>query len=152
MYRPQFAFPKASNCQEQRCIYCFDSSNTPSMAGTLAAGITTSRIPLPLDRDADYLVRAIQISPSLLQFGLEDPGYHPLVHPTSSGLPPVVASALWSQCDGGPLVTLESDNWGIYCRRGAVLIAYFSNPTTGALAFPTINIHGIKRFTGAKCQ
>lgn len=153
MYRPQFAFPESSGpCQEQRCTYSYDRTNTPALAGTLAAGATTPRIPFLLDRDADYLWRAIQVSPTVLLVGIEDPGGHPIVHANPSSNPPVELNALWAQCDGGPFVTLDSDNWGIYCGPGAVLIGYVSNPTAGALVLPIITFHGIKRFRGNKCR
>src|SRR5271157_4549305 len=55
MYRPQFPYPPTPpSCQDQRCTYSFDGSNTPLLSGTLAAGGQTGRIPLLLDRDADF--------------------------------------------------------------------------------------------------
>ena len=153
MYRPQFPYPPTpANCQDQRCTYSFDGSNTPLLSGTLAAGGQTGRIPLLLDRDADFLIRGIQVSATTLAVGIEDAAGHQIVFPTSLGLPPTLVSALWAQCDGGPYVALDSDNWGIYCRAGAALKAYVQNPTTGTVAFPVITLHGIKRFKGARCK
>lgn len=153
MYRQQFAFPKTPHgCQDQRCMFSYDGSNVALLSGTLAAGAATGRIPLLIDRDADFLLRAIQISPTVLSVGIEDPGGHPLVNPSSPGQYPLEPNALWAQCDGGPIVTLDSDNWGIFCRKASALIAYLSNPTAAPVAFPIITLHGIKRFSGAQCR
>ncbi len=153
MYRPQFPFPQApAGCEEQRCLYSFDGSNTPMLSGNLGGNLTLNKIPLQLDRDAPFLLRAIQVSATSLLVGLEDPGGHTLVYPTSLGLPPLEPNALWAQCDGGPITVLESDNWGIFCRAGSVLLAYVQNTTAGSLTLPIITLHGVKRFSGAKCQ
>ena len=80
-YRPQFAFKSPSDCEEQRCVYSFDSTNTPVLAGVIAAGDSISRIPLPLDKDADFYLRGICTSdlvPAGLEIRIEDPRGHPL--------------------------------------------------------------------------
>ena len=153
MYRPQFAFPKPpAGCEDQRCLYSFDGSNTPMLSGSLGGNLTLNKIPLLLDRDAPFLLRAIQVSATALLVGIEDPGGHTLVYPTSLGLPPTISNPLWAQCDGGINVPLESDDWGIYCRAGSALIAYVQNGTGGSLTLPIITLHGVKRFTGVKCR
>ena len=87
MYRPQFAFQSPANCEEQRCVYSFDSTNTPWLTTRLAAGAVISRIPLLLDKDADFFLRGFNTMPlpnavglfgDGLEYRLEDPKGHPL--------------------------------------------------------------------------
>ena len=63
MYRPQFAFKSPIGCEEQRCVYSFDFTNTPVLTTTLAAGANIDRIPLRLDKDADFYLRGINTMP-----------------------------------------------------------------------------------------
>jgi len=153
MYRPQFPYPPApAGCQDLRCSYSFDSSNTPYFVGTIAAGVLIQQVPLPLDKDADFFLRGIQIQATTLLIGILDAGGHPILLPSAAGLPPTLSVPLWAQCDGGPIVPLESDPWGIYCRAGSRLLANVQNSGALAVAGPVITLHGVKRFKGVKCQ
>jgi hypothetical protein len=63
VYRPQFAFPPAPDGYTwQPCVYQFDENNVPALGNlSLAAGQVTGHIPLPLDRDACFVLHAIKI-------------------------------------------------------------------------------------------
>lgn len=153
MYRPEFAYPPTpSGCADQPCVYSFDASNVPNFSGTIAAGSLITKIPLLLDQDADFYCRAVQLAPTALLVGLEDPGGHPIIFPTLTGLPPTLAVPLWGQCDGGPITALDSDTWGIFCRAGSRFLAYLQNATNGGIAGPVITLHGIKRYKGGACH
>ncbi len=153
MYRPQFPYPKSpAQCEDERCHYSFDSTNTPRFAGLIPGNTTYTKVPLVLDQDADFLIRGIQISPTTLLIGIEDTWRHPIIFPTATGLPPVLQAPLWGQTDGAGIVTMESDNWGIYCPAAGCLLAYVQNTLAGSVAGPVITIHGVKRFKGAQCK
>lgn len=150
-YRPQFAYPAPPNsCRDQNCMYSFDGSNTPSFISVAANDPGTNKIPLILDQDADFLIRAIRITPSSLRVVLEDCFLHILVNqdPANECLNP----QFWSQSDGAGLVALESDNWGIWCPAGGVLIAYVQNPTNAPITGLVINVQGVKRYNGVRCN
>lgn len=160
MYRPQFAYPTPEGCEDQRCHYSFDGSNTPSLVGNLGAGLSTPKIPLLLDSDADFFLRAIQLQPGLgLQIRLEDGDGNPL---SDSGNIAVAAGiqkqnyvdpALYGEPDGAGIVALESDEQGVYFRRAGGLSLYVTNPTAApiSLANIVVNLHGVKRYSGEKC-
>lgn len=153
MYRPQFPYPPTPvGCQDQRVSYSFDGSNVAYFSGTVAAGALLQQVPLPLDKDADFYLRAIQIQATTLLIGLQDAGGHPLLLPSAPGLPPTLSVPLWAQCDGGPIVPLESDNWGVFCRAGSRLLAYVQNTGIAAVNGPVITLHGVKRFVGELCR
>lgn len=160
MYRPQNVFPVAVDpCEDFRCTYSFDYSNVPMLAaGVPTTFSNTTRIPLNLDRDADFFIRGIQVSPTLLEIGLTDPWNNPLVDPgqgmgfDNDGLPPYMRSYVWAQTCGAGLVILDGDNWGIYCRAGSVLGLYVNNDTGAAQDSPVITIHGIKRYRKGACR
>lgn len=153
MYRPQFVYPPTpKGCLDQRCSYSFDQSNTPYFNGTIAAGALIQKIPLQLDQDAAFFIRAIEVQATGLLVGLEDTHVNPLLQPTAQGQPPTLLPALWCEPDGAGIVALETDNWGIFCPAGGVLNAYISNPTAGPIAGPVILLHGIKRYTGEQCK
>lgn len=150
-YRPQFAYAAPPNsCRDQNCMYSFDGSNTPSFISVAANDPGTNKVPLILDQDADYLIRAIRITPSALRVVLEDCFLHILVSqdPTNECLNP----QFWSQSDGAGLIALESDNWGIWCPAGGVLIAYVQNPTNAPITGLVINVQGVKRYNGVRCN
>lgn len=160
MYRPQFAYRTPKDTEDHRCHYSFDGSNTAFLVGNLGAGLSTGRIPLLMDSDADFFLRAIQLQPSLgLQIRLEDCYGNPL---SDSGNNPVVAGtqrdnyvnpALYGEPDGAGIVALESDEQGVYCPRNGALNLYVTNPTAApiSLANIVVNLHGVKRYSGEKC-
>jgi len=153
MYRPQFAYPLTpAQCEDERCHYSFDGTNVPRFQGNIPGLTTYTKVPLVLDQDADFFIRGIQISPTTLLIGIQDPSGHPIVFPTATGLPPVLQVPLWAQSDGAGLVTLDSDNWGIFCPASGCLLAYVQNTLAGSVAGPVITLHGVKRFKGAGCK
>lgn len=160
MYRPQFAYSTPEGCEDQRCHYSFDGSNTPTLRGNLAAGTFLFGIPLPMDNDADFYLRGFQLEPSGLMLRLEDPHDNPLSD--SGNLVPAAGTqfdnyehpALYGEPDGAGIVTLESDEWGVFCPRGGRFLLHVFNPTAAPIALATIivNLHGVKRYSGEKCR
>ena len=152
MYRPQFPYPPPpKGCEDIDCRYAFDQTNVAALAGTIAANSFFQYIPLQLDQDADFFLRGIRIAATSLLLGLFDPGGHPLLLPSTAGAPPVIENDLWFEFDGGPLITLESDNWGIYCPAGSAFALNMQNTTGSGQSGPIITLHGIKRFGRAAC-
>ena len=150
MYRPQFAYsPSPAKCKDQSCMYSFDGTNTPYFLSVAANDPGTNQVPLMLDQDADFIIRAIRISPTSLGIVLEDCFLHVIVdqNPQNQCLNP----QFWSETDGAGLVALENDNWGIWCPAGGILIAYVQNPTNAPVTGLAINLDGVKRFSGARC-
>ena len=73
MFRAQHVYPTAPGEQEYR--YSFTPYNVPSFVGTLLAGARKENIPLPLDADAPFILRAMQAheSPYGLAMRFRDP-------------------------------------------------------------------------------
>ena len=161
MYRPQFAFKSPVNCEEQRCPYSFDRTNTPWFTTTLAAGNNIPRIPLVLDKDADFYLRGIAtpnfgIAANLpgLEFRLEDQNGHPLSD--SENLVEEINyqyAGLYSATDGAGIVVQDCDDWGVFCAQGSRLFLYLYNNSANPIALATLifNLHGVKRYTGERC-
>lgn len=156
MYRPQFVYPPAGKgCTDRKCTYSFDYTNTPALA-VPNNNVVNVKIPLILDQDADFFLRAIQVqvqndsNPNNFQLGLLDCFGNQLLDPLLPGNPPTLYPYLWCQSSTGGIVTLDSDDWGIYCPAGGALSAYVQN-TGGATADVFINLHGVKRYRGAQC-
>ena len=154
MYRPQFLFPLPPNpCQDQSCMYSFDSSNLPVFQGSLAAGAQTGRIPLKLDKDADFFLRAIDTM-GAVAFRLEDTDGNPLsdcdnvINSTNFELQPE-----YSATAGAGFAALESGAGGIYGPGGGNYVVYLFNPTVGPINLTTcvINLIGVKRYPGEVC-
>ncbi len=156
MYRPQFAFRKpVGSCEEHRCHFSYDASNTPALV-SVAAGANLTKIPLRMDQDAPFYLRAIQATPSGLQIRLEDCFDNPLLGK------PVVADALtgdvvvnpsfWCETDGGVVVPLESDDWGVFCPAGGVLLLYVVNPTAAPITTFVLTLHGVKWYQEGSCS
>lgn len=166
MYRPQFAFKSPAGCEEQRCVYSFDLTNTPVLATTLAAGATISRIPLVLDKDADFYLRGVNTMPIPsgpvvilsgvgLEIRLEDPMGHAL-----SDRENLLQEAdyqypeLYSEMNGAGIVPLDNcDDYGVYCQAASRLYLHLFNNGTASinLALFILNLHGIKRYSGERC-
>lgn len=168
MYRPQFAYSTPKGTEDHRCHYSFDASNLPVLTGLLAAGASTGRIPLLLDSDADFFLRAIQIQDRVLpllllssglRIRIEDCYGNPLSD--SENLPAAVGTqrdnyespALYGETDGAGIAALETDEQGVYCPSGGRLTLYVFNPTAAPVALSAIvlNLHGVKRYSGEKC-
>ncbi len=155
MYRPQFSFP-LPKCDSQRFHYAYDQSNLPTLTSTLAPGAHTGRIPLQMDRDAAFLIRAIQqFASAYVQVRLES-AYVNALSDSGNALEQsnYVYPALYSECDGAGLVAIDSDDWGIYCPRGGVLNLYLNNPTAGTVNLSGIKLtlHGIKLYEDKPCR
>lgn len=154
MYRPQFAYPlPPAPCEDQTCMYSFDATNLPVFTGTLAAGAQTGRVPLKLDKDADFYLRAIR-SQGLVSFRLEDTGANPLSdsenanNPTNFELP-----NQYSRTMGAGLVALESGADGIFGPAGGNFVVLLYNATAATITLSTcaLNLVGVKRYRGERC-
>jgi len=154
MYRPQFVYlGSPANTRDFRCTYSFDFSNVAAFASAIPANNAYSNpIRLPLDQDADFFLRAIQIQETALFIGLLDPFNNQLIDPLVPGNPPTLLPDLWAVVQNSELVVLESDNWGIYCPAGSQFTVYVQNPTAAPIAAPIISLHGIKRYCGEVCK
>ena len=157
MYRPQFPYKSPAECEDQRCVYSFDKTNTPFLTGTLAAGANISRIPLLLDKDADFYLRGfgtVNYDSLGIEFRLEDPKGHPLsdIENANEQINYEFAG-LYSCTDGAGIVALDSDDWGVYCQQGSRLYLFIFND--GANPFDLtgliFNLHGVKRYSGDRC-
>lgn len=157
MYRPQYVYNVAeAPCVEQTCLYSFDGTNTPALVGTLGAGLSLSRIPLLVDTDAPFFLRALRIPDAGgLQVRLEDAKDNPL---SDSGNANAVTNyefpALYSETDGAGLVPLDSDEWGVYLPAGGAHLLYVYNPTPAPvdLAVVFVTLAGVKRYLGGVCS
>jgi hypothetical protein len=153
MYRPQFPYITPANCTDQRCVYSYDKTNTPVLNTTLPAGQSIHRVPLPIDKDADFYLRGV-VTPDIglgLQFRLDDPLGHALSD-TDNVLNPLNFEfpALYSATDGAGIEALDSDDWGIFCQQGSRLALFLNNNSAVAIDLSTfvLNLHGIKRYSG----
>ena len=134
-------------------MYSFDATNLPVFGGTLAAGAQTGRIPLRLDKDADFYLRAIK-SQGLVSFRLEDTDGNPLSdcdnanNPTNYELPNE-----YSRTVGAGLVALESGAGGIFGPAGGNYVVYLYNATAATIELSTcaLNLAGVKRYPGERC-
>lgn len=160
VYRPQFVFPdSAADCQDVRTHFSFDYSNVPLFASDIPSSWNSNtRIPLVIDKDAPFLLRGIEVSPTSLGVGLLDPFNNPLldngqeIAGLGGGLPPFLPVEIWAGSAGLGVGALEGDNWGVFCPRGARFGLYLSNTTGGAVAAPVITLHGVKRYRKGDCR
>ena len=155
MYRPQFIYPVSKEpCYDQRCTYSFDGSNTPALVGNLGAGLSLSKIPLLVDTDAPFFLRGFTIPATALQVRLEDCKENPLSDQGNlTAITNYQYPALYSDTAGAGLVTLDSDDWGMYFPAGGSPLLYVYNPTAAPvdMAALFITLHGIKRYVGRTC-
>lgn len=147
MYRPQFVYgPPGNGCNAMRCSYSFDGTNCPSLA-SIPAGQPLTKIPLAMDQDSAFVLRAIEIPNAGVQVRLEDAFENPLL---TDGL--YIDPELWAASNGAGVVPLESDEWGIYCPAGSMLLLYVSNPGGSPVGNFVINLHGEKWFPEGDCS
>lgn len=158
-YGPQFAYKSPADCEEQRCVFSFDHTNTPWLATTIAAGAQIPRIPLLLDRDADFYLRGIQMTdfdnPDGLEIRLEDPKGNPLSD-RESQLEEMNFQypALYCAMSGAGIVPLDNaDDYGVFCQSGSRLYLHlFNNGANNVtLTGMVITLHGVKRYSGERC-
>lgn len=155
MYRPQFAYPlPPAPCDDQACLFSFDATNLPVFTGTLAVGAQTGRVPLKLDKDADFYLRAIR-SQGGISFRLEDTDGNPLSdsenanNPTNYQLP-----NQYSNSAGAGLVALESGAGGVFGPAGGNYVVYLYNATAAPIVLSTcaLNLAGVKRYSEEVCR
>ena|SRR5256885_721357 len=155
MYRPQFPYPVTKPpCEDQRCVFSFDSTNLPKFTGTIAAGAQTGRIPLKLDKDADFYLRGISTQ-GAISIRLEDTNGNALsdsenqLQSSNFELP-----LEYSDPSGAGIVTLESGADGIFGPAGGNFLVYLYNSTAVTIDLTTcvINLHGTKRYPGPGCN
>ena len=154
MYRPQYAhaLPPAP-CQQQICQYSFDRTNLPALAGTLAAGARTGRIPLKTDKDAPFYLRAISTQ-GAVSIRLQDADNNAFsdsentVESTNYEIP-----SEWSAAGGAGNVVLESGAGGVFIPVGATLVMYLYNNTATLQELSTvcINLIGVKQYDSEEC-
>jgi hypothetical protein len=147
MFRAQHVYPTAPGEQEYR--YSFTPYNVPSFVGTLLAGARKENIPLPLDADAPFILRAMQAheSPYGLAMRFRDPWRNYLsddANPTLEDLNYAPNDALWT-IFGAELVAVDAEIW---CPKGAVLWVdlYNASLSTVSLAALEIVFAGVKRY------
>jgi len=155
MYVPQFAYPRApGDCNDQRFTYSFDASNLPVFTGSLSPGQQTGRIPLSLDKDADFYLRAINIQ-GAAAVRLEDPEDNPLsdsdnrLQAANFMLP-----AEYGDSAGAGVVALDSGSDGVYGPAGGKFVLLLANlgATTIQLSTCAITLHGVKRYAEKVCS
>lgn len=158
-YRPQFAYPASpGRCAypkslfpnvDQKCQYSFDSTNTPQLAASLAAGARTGLIPLILDMEADFYLRAIRASAFDLNFGGADlsfrlvaPGLGDPLSDSENAVDAAnyVKTSQYSDTVGAGVVALESGAGGVFCPGGGNFSLYLFNDTAGTVELTTFSI------------
>jgi hypothetical protein len=154
MYRPQFAYPlPPPPCEDQACMYSFDATNTPVLSGSLPAGFQTGRIPLRLDKNADFFALAVSTQGTAL-FRLEDGKSNPLSDSeNASNVTNFENPAQYSESGGAGFVALESAPCGVWGAAGGNFLLYLYNPTAVSINLATvvINLIGRKRYPGPLC-
>jgi len=154
MYRPQFPYPlPAAPCSDQACLYAFDATNLPVFLGTLAAGARTGRIPLRLDKDADFYLRAIGTQ-GLVSIRLEDTDGNPLSDSENAiqGMNYELPQE-YSETAGAGFVALESGAGGVFGPAGGNYVVYLFNATATTLNLTTcaLTLVGVKRYSKEVC-
>lgn len=154
MYRPQFSYPLPDPpCVDQACLYSFDKTNMPVFTGLLLAGARINRVPLKLDKDADFYLRAIKTH-GLVSLRLDDTNgnslsdYSNAVDGSNYELP-----REYSRTAGAGLAVLESGAGGVFGPAGGNFMLYLYNPTaiTIDLATCAVNLVGVKRYHKEVC-
>lgn len=164
-FRPQFAFPEPpAGCEYHRCQYAYDSTNLPALLNTLLSGQQTGRIPLVTDRDAPFLLRAIETIGIQSRGGpagghgimirLETPSWDPLDDNNNT-----VQSINFEFLDLfseslNAVVPVEGGQDGVWCPPGGAfnLYVYNSNAASQAPSFLAVVLHGVKLYRSGQCQ
>ena len=167
-YRPQFLYRTPPGTIDDQCSYSFDYTNTPAIAqittgNPLAVGQEIRDIPLVLQKDAPFIIRAIKVggawmdvsgnfnTSSPLSFRLKDcygnylsDGVVPIIEgygpsgAVSQGFQPVIL-------ESGPQ---EETGDSLVCPAGGILFAYYKNVdvSAGVNSLPPITLYGFKRY------
>lgn len=155
MYRPQFIFPlPPSPCFDQTCMYSFDSTNCPVFLGTLAAGGRTPRIPLRLDKDADFYVRSIDTQ-GLVSLLIEDADGNSLSDSENAQASSnTMFPHKYSSTAGAGFVALEGGPEGVPGKAGGNLLLYLYNASSSPIVLSTcaLNLVGVKRYAREGCR
>jgi hypothetical protein len=147
-YRPQMAFACPPGFTDRSFHYTFDSTNVPQLKGNLAANANIMNIPLAMQPDAPFLLRAIKVqltagAGSTLNIWFKDPYGNEL----SDAPVPIdqYAAPSGGQVPGTVAVVFEP---GFRCPLGTVFWVYqILNPTSGSVALPKIMFQGYKRYS-----
>lgn len=155
-YRPQFAYAAIADCDEQRCTYSFDASNTPKFVTILAAGAMSGRIPLKFDLDADFYVRAIEATLGGLKMRIEGSGagdpWSDAENDTSlfpgANYERLAQYSATSGDGASGLVPIESGLRGIFVPGGGTVSVFLMNYTSGAIGTEGLRLkfHGVKAY------
>ena len=163
IYRPQFAYATPPGCRDEDYTYFFDSSNTPAFNQN-SSFLSLSNIPLVLDKDAAFLLRAWKVGalrtvngiPSgyvvpNVNLQLQDPYLNNLQDSQSpaieTGFPdnpvPITGGLLAT-----PPVILEPE---IYCPAGGcLLVSLTCGAVSGGCGFSqgffSLMLYGVKRY------
>jgi hypothetical protein len=135
-------------------LYSYDVTNLPTFNATLASGAQTGRIPLRLDKDADFYLRAISTT-GLISLRLEDTDGNQLSDSeNASNRANFVRQQEYSQSGGAGYVALESGADGVYGPAGGNYVVYLYNGTANTIELQTcvINLIGVKRYAGGVCK
>ena len=153
MYRPQFPYPlPPAPCEDQTCMYSYDSTNLPALA--LLAGAELRHIPLRLDKDADFYLRAIDTQ-GAVSIRLEDAAGNVLSdfgyrqQSNNYELP-----AEYSGTAGAGFVALENGMGGVFGPAGGVYVLNLYNATAATINLATfvLNLIGVKRYHEGVCR
>ncbi len=155
MYRPQFVYAVASSpCEDQRCTYSFDSVNIPTFTGTLAPGQQSGRIPLRLDKDADFFLRGLS-QQGRVSIRLEDSKGNALSDSENRlQAQNFMLAVEYGLTGGAGFVALESGPEGVRMPAGGNFALYIFNPSNATINLSdcVVNLHGIKRYPGGLCE
>lgn len=147
-YRPQMAFASAEGFEDRTFHYTFDGTNTPQLNGNLAANARIMNIPLSMQPDAPFLLRAIKVQAtagegSVLDIWLKDP-FGNLLSDNPVAIDDYVAPS-GRQIAGTVAVVFEP---GIRCPLGTVFWVYeIQNRTSAPVALPKLMFQGYKRYS-----
>lgn len=145
IYRPQYAFSRRpAGFEDEAFHYSFDSSNVPVLGTTIAAGANVQNIPLQLQNDAEFILRAVKIqlatAPSNLYATIRDP-FGNFVSAVPLPLDNYLTGA-GAALIGRMEVPFESE---IHCPLGGFFQLFLYNLTTGSVLPPQVTLYGVNR-------
>jgi hypothetical protein len=135
-------------------MYSFDSTNLPALTGTLLAGAELRHIPLRLDKDADFYLRAFDTQ-GAVSIRIEDADGNALSdfgysqQSNNYELPPE-----YSGTAGAGFVALESGVGGVFGPAGGIYILHLYNATAATINLTTcvLSLMGVKRYHEGVCK